>query len=200
MTGLFFKIEQDVLRLPGWCPIDKMCTMAAMVVALRPATIVSIGIYGGRSIIPMALACKEIKHGVCYGIDPWDVVASVADQPPEHAEHWGKVDHEQIYNGFMDAVKKFGIAQQVRVIRSTSDAADISKFKSIDLLEVDGNHSLQALRDVQRFCPLISVGGICILDDLDWGSGPVQAEAWIIQHGFKKLYPLGTGAVYQRIA
>lgn len=197
MTSLFFKIEQEVFKLPGWCPLDKMSTMAAMVIALRPSTIVSIGIYGGRSMLPMALACKEIKHGVCYGIDPWDVKASVADQSKEHAEHWSKVDHEKIYKGFMDAVRKLGVSQQVRVIRSTSDDADISKIKSIDLLEVDGNHSIQALRDVQKFCPLIPVGGICILDDLDW-DGPPMAEKWMLESGFIKLYNLGTGAVYRR--
>ena len=197
MTGLMVKIEEAHRGLEGWADLKKAHTLAAIVIALRPETVLEVGVYGGKSFLPMALACKEVGRGMCYAVDPWQTEASVAEQPKEHADHWGKVDHEKIYNGFMEAVRKLGVAHRVRVLRQKSDDVDLSKFQSIELLSIDGNHGPQALRDVKRFCPLVPVGGICVLDDLDWPQ-VVPAENWILANGFVKLYPLGTGAVYSR--
>lgn len=199
MTALMRQIEQEVPRIFGWCPVAKATTLAALVVALRPAVIVEIGVCHGRSLYSLALACKELKHGTCYAIDPWDAAASVVGQTPEHAQHWGGFDHEAAYTAFLALVEQAGVAQGVRILRQRSNDVDLTQFKEgIQLFHCDGNHSAsQAVRDVERFTPLIPVGGICVLDDLDW-SGPPEAEKFILENGFLKLYALGTGACYLR--
>jgi hypothetical protein len=67
------------------------------------------------------------------------------------------------------------------------------------LLHVDGNHSAQAIKDVERFGAVVTVGGVMILDDLDWSGGAVRT-AWsrAKEMGFEDIGPLGTGVMMQR--
>ena len=41
-----------------------------MVLALRPAVVVEIGVWRGSSLLPMALALKELGRGQIVGVDP----------------------------------------------------------------------------------------------------------------------------------
>ena len=60
MTNLFLDIADVVPRLNGWCSVNKAQHLAAMVCALQPVTAVEIGVFGGKSLIPMAMAMKRI--------------------------------------------------------------------------------------------------------------------------------------------
>lgn len=197
MSSLFQTISKVHPTLPGWCPPEKAEALAAMVVALRPRVSVEIGIYGGSSFIPIALAHKENGNGIALGIDPWSEQASVAGEAPEHVAWWGKQNHEQIYQGFMAAINRLELQPFIKIARQTSDAAVAPAV--IDLLHIDGNHTEQAVRDVAHFATRVRAGGLCVMDDLNWGSGGVKrAETRLLALGFKLLYALGTGAVYQR--
>jgi predicted O-methyltransferase YrrM len=75
---LFEKIDDLFERqLPGWCTKEKAYTLASLVIGTRPAVIVEVGVFGGRSFLPMALALKELGKGMAIGIDPWSPAASV---------------------------------------------------------------------------------------------------------------------------
>lgn len=202
MRTLFARIEEILSgeTIPGWCSVEKAQTLAALVVALRPQTSVEIGVFGGRSFFPLALAHHKIGCGTVLGIDPWEAEASAAGQDPANAEWWrASVDYEVIYQDFMRRIGSLGVADRAIVARKKSD--DVEPPATIGLLHVDGNHGEQAMRDVRRFSPHVSAGGVCILDDLDWGGGAVRAsEKFLLSNGFKMLYPLGTGAAYQRQA
>lgn len=85
----------------------------------------------------------------------------------------------------------------MEIWRSRSD--DATPPEGIDLLHIDGNHTEQALRDVDRYASNVIIGGMLVLDDLDWEGGGVQkAKARAMELGFFELYPLGTGLVLQR--
>jgi predicted O-methyltransferase YrrM len=64
-----------------------------------------------------------------------------------------------------------GLGQNVQRINADShDKATLTKFKkqekTVDLLFVDGDHSVQgALLDLQMYSPLVKVGGMLILHD-----------------------------------
>jgi hypothetical protein len=84
------------------------------------------------------------------------------------------------------------------VRKQRTDEADVPP--SIDLLHHDANHGPQAVADVERWTPAIRVGGIFVLDDLDWAGGHVvRARDRALELGFVELYPIGTGCVMQRI-
>jgi predicted O-methyltransferase YrrM len=196
--SLWQTISEVQPPLPGWCVPAKAEALAAIVVALRPEVSLEIGIYGGSSFIPIALAHKEIGFGMAYGVDPWDAQASIKGEVKENVDWWSKQDYEKLYGDFMAKLKQLGLENCTRIFRQTSDSLRVPN--TIDLLHTDGNHSDQAVRDVLRFGTSVRIGGICVMDDLDWVTGQVKvAERKLISLGFKKLYPIGTGAVYQRV-
>lgn len=198
---LFSDITELVPKLHGgtWPhQVVKAQTLAGLVIGLRPKIIVEIGVFGGASLIPMAMALRETGSGVVWGIDPWENAASVEGQDGGNAEWWAKLDHVAIMHDFLSVVNDIGLGGVIETHRKRSD--DVTPPPVIGIFHCDGNHGPQALRDVQRYAPNVRVGGIAILDDLDWSGGAVrQGEEHLFSLGFVMLYTLGTGACYQRI-
>jgi predicted O-methyltransferase YrrM len=189
-------------RIPGWCSIDKALDLAAVVIALRPKIIVEIGVFGGKSLLPMAMACESIGAGVVIGIDPWSNAASSEGYTGENAQWWGKLNHEEIYHSFMGNIARLALKNRVAIERAKSDAAAVPA--TIDLLHVDGQHTEQAIRDVNRFAANVRVGGIVCMDDINWtndGRAEVAKAVDALKAlGFVELYPSGTGAFFQRVS
>lgn len=196
---LFTDIEKLVPTMHGWCSVPKAHTLAAMVLALRPKTVVEIGVWGGRSLIPMAMAIRELGQGKVYGIDPWSAGASEQGQINEHDRaFWGNQNnHELVYNDFLRQLKVNRVESVVDVQRCPSDVATVPD--GIGVLHIDGNHSDQAVKDVIKFAPLCEPGAFCVMDDIGWSGGGVERAVGRLKSlGWKELYTLDTGAVYQK--
>lgn len=171
----------------------------ASVLTLRPEVVVEIGVWKGHSVIPFGLACREVGKGIVYAIDPWKASASADGQKGENFEWWSKVDHNAIYKVFIQNVNHWGLHGTINIRREKSD--DVSPPDKIDILHVDGNHSEQAIRDVDRFARNVRIGGLCYMDDIDWDgpTGGVSIACRNLQGmGFLKLYDLEKGAMFQR--
>lgn len=193
--------DEDV----GWCSLEKATTLAAIVVGLRPATVVELGVWLGGSAIPMALALQAIGAGRLFAIDAWSTVASVAGQDaPVHATWWGEKvgdsGHRRAFETFLKRLRRHGISPDRCAVRKQwTDVAEVPA--SIDLLHHDANHGPQAVIDIDRWAPAVRVGGMLVIDDLDWDGGHVaQARTRAVELGFVELYPLGTGCVMQRVS
>ncbi len=200
MIDLFETIRQEQPRLPGWCSLEKALALASMVVALRPAVTVEIGIYGGSSLIPILLAHKlTASGGLVYGIEPWSKEEAVKVQTcAADVEWWAALDYERLHTDFQNAVDRLGLRDYLRLFVQPS--RNVNPPANIGLLHVDGGHDASAIQDVVRFAPQVVVGGLVVMDDLQWSGGAVtRAAQRLEQLGFKMLYPLGTGAVYQKI-
>lgn len=204
MISLLQQIEKLVPQCEGWCSVAKAHALAATVVALRPALTVEIGVWGGRSLLPMALAHKFIGKGQVIGIDPWSAQISAIDQPPGHREWWGKADHRAVYLGFLGMAQQLGLNTRVVVWKTPSDEA--TPPTNIDILHIDGSHCAQALRDAQRFAVNVRVGGILCLDDIsgdetpkEWKENVGRAAEFCKSVGFVELYRMDTSAFYQRV-
>lgn len=199
MKELFAQIESAVNSCTGWCPIDKACTLASMVIALRPDVTVEIGVWGGRSLLPMALAHKHLGQGMVIGIDPWMASVSAELETGKDKDWWGSQNHEAVFQDFMRRVNELSVNNVVRIHRMKSD--DFDPPNKIGLLHVDGCHMEQAVRDVMRYSPHVVRGGFCVMDDEGWHHGWVgKAVQKLLQFGFVKRYPLGTGGCYQKIS
>lgn len=198
ISELMMKLEMTVPKLEGWCTISKAQHLAAMVIALRPKATVEVGVFGGRSLIPLAMAHAFIGEGFALGIDPWAKASSLDGMDGENAEWWSKLDHEAIYAGFMSASARLRADGFIQVKRSDSDTAAFGDAvpKVIDLLHIDGNHGPQAVKDVDNYASRVRSGGILIMDDIAWAS---EATARVTHYKFNFLYKLETGAVFQRL-
>ncbi len=152
----------------GWCTEEKASILMDLLFLKRPQKVVEIGVWGGKSLIPLAIALNQNQRGVIYGIDPWKTDASTFQLEGDHLEWWNEVDHERIYNGFMSKINLYHLGDVVEVVRASSKDAEI--IDEIDFLHIDGNHSeISSLFDVKKWVPHVKKGGIIILDDLDYG-------------------------------
>ncbi len=205
LTGLFDLIERVTPEGGDWCTVSKAQTLAAMVVALRPQTVVEIGVWMGGSAIPMALALQYIEKlepmspRRLVAIDAWSADASIQGQEGKNVEWWSAAPHDLALTRFQERIAKHELAEIVQVVRCSSETASVPA--DIGLLHIDGNHGEQAISDVKRFAAGMARGGILVMDDVGWGAGTVATAT---QHaralGFADLYPLGTGVAMIRLS
>lgn len=199
MSQVFERIDKALEEVrDGWCTPAKAHLLASAIIINRPALVVEIGVWAGRSLIPMAIACQEIGNGRVIGIDPWDNKASSDGMTGADLDWWASVDHEAIYQQFLSHVKRLDLESVVTVIRMKSSDAPLPDER-IDLLSLDGNHAQQAIEDVKRFGPLVRVGGLVLADDLNWAGGSVgEAVNNLMSMGFEKLASIDQAALFKR--
>lgn len=181
------KVKEQAYKLmetlDGWCPRTKAMVLMDLIFNHQPDVVVEVGIWGGKSFIPMALALKATGKGIIYGIDPWKSSDSIVGFDDANKEWWGKVDHEKVMNHFLRKIREFGLTQNSRILRTTS--ADAESISNIDLIHIDGNHSEDsALFDVMKWVPLVKSGGFILFDDVDW-STTKKATRWLDEHCYR---------------
>lgn len=184
--------------LHGWCGLEKAEHMALLVLDAEPETIVEIGVYGARSLIPLALAAQQYG-GKVYGIDPWTNIACLeGTNDKANDEWWGSLDINMIYRSAVDAVHRFRLSATVELMRMTdSEALPHFKDESIGVLHVDGNHSAEVSRRyIEQWGAKIKKGGYLIMDDTDW---PSQAETVkLIESRYQRVRVNTSWAIYRK--
>lgn len=156
-------------QVHGWCSHQKASILVDIIAAAGARTIVEIGVWGGKSLLPMAYTLKKRpENGKIYGIDPWDNVASIEGATHEHnIAYWSVVDHEGVLRQLEKVIHDWGLEEQVELIRASS--ADAPIIENIDVLHIDGNHSeVTSYIDVTKWVPLVRKGGWIIFDDMNW--------------------------------
>lgn len=170
--------------LDGWCSETKASDLMDLVWFVKPKVIVEIGVFGGKSLVPMAFALKATGAGKAYGIDPWSAQASAEGMDGANKEWWGNLDHEAILRTLQERVKQFDLEEYVQLVQATSEAA--APIEEIDILHIDGNHSEGAsFLDVEKWVPYVRQGGIIIFDDIGWtdaSGGTSKAVDWLDAH------------------
>jgi len=176
-------------HLTGWCSKEKGGVLFDLVIKKRPDIIVEIGVFGGKSVVPMAVGLKANGKGMLYGIDPWEAEESVIGlQAETNKQWWGKLNHEEILNGLLQKIIQFKLEDQITLIRSTSENAPV--IENIDILHIDGNHSEEASYfDVITWLPRVKQGGWIIFDDMTWNENghytTARAVQWLNTHCIK---------------
>lgn len=129
--------------------------------ALRPRTVVELGVHHGFSYFVFCQAVQRLHLDArCFGIDTW--------RGDEHAGFYGDdvydevCGHNRRYDGFS------------RLIRSEfADACGQFANGSIDLLHIDGCHTYESVkRDFESWLPKLSRRGIVLFHDTaEYGNG-----------------------------
>lgn len=192
------EIEIAALEGGDWCSADKALQLASLVVELRPAIVVELGVWMGGSALPIAIALRHLGVGQLTAVDAWSAKDSAAGQEGVNATWWQSVDHRHARKTFMARLKKHEISEErCRVLFQRSEEAVVPQ--AIDILHHDANHGPQVVADVERWAPAVRLGGLLILNDLEWPGDHVRrARDCAIALGFVDQYPLGTGIVMQR--
>lgn len=170
MTEMLKQSIQFIQSLHGWCSKEKAEALAEIVVQHKPKVCVELGVFGGRSLIVIGLALREVGEcGMVWGIDPWTVDAAIEGNVGEaNADWWKSIDIQDIRNKAMSAVTSQNLWANVSVIVAKSENV-ASLFNQIDFLHVDSNHSEEkSTLDVHLWSNRVKSGGHILFDDADW--------------------------------
>lgn len=166
LKQILLDVQQE---LWGWCSAEKSIALMDLVFEVKPAVYVEIGVFGGASLLPAALAIDYLNEGVIVAIDAWDSIECIRnydlDKDKAHVNFWTKMNLEQVYFYFLHLLTRFEIGERVLVIKDTSDKAALL-LGEIDILHIDGNHSnTQSLADAKNYFPKVRSGGYIWLSD-----------------------------------
>jgi hypothetical protein len=174
--------------VPGQCDHPKLEALTAIFRWMPPGDIVEIGTLWGRSAVALAFLARHYRIGNLLCVDPWrteelhqgiTAVDAVFDEAPM----------DEIFEAFRMNLAPFqGMANYARqrsekaAFRyahehyfTTEDLGSTGYTREIALLHIDGNHSLDSVRqDISLWHRFVRAGGWIVFDDYCWpfGTGP----------------------------
>jgi cephalosporin hydroxylase len=211
-TGLFASdivedlLKYNALRLThsvyGWCSDEKALAFVDLVLDVKPDVCVEIGVSGGASLFPVALALKSLGKGIAIGIDPWDNVESARGYDPETeaADYgfWSTVDVRGMLRSFCDGVRDYRLSGHCLPIVSTSERA-AALIDQIDILYIDGDHSEEgSALDVELYLPKVRAGGYIWMNDVIWEQRQLAMDMLEETCDFVKCIDDGNCVLFQK--
>jgi hypothetical protein len=148
-----------------------------LVPKLKPSVIVELGTHSGNSFFAFCQAAKENNIAVkCYAVDTW--------RGDKHSGPYPEAIYTDVLKHKNEHYKDSAI-----LLRMTFDEArNIFPDKSIDLLNIDGLHTYEAIQhDFENWLPKISDHGLVLIHDTrikirDFG-------VWKFWENISKQYP-----------
>lgn len=180
-------MEINGVTLLGWCSPKKAAFLQDWITNNKTANILEIGVFGGASLIPMAMAAA--KHGgKAYGIDPWDRdVCTEAMVNPENLKWWNTVRLGEVKRSYYNAITKLNITNIETLEGTSEDFKDNFPDEHFGVLSIDGNHGLPCLRDAMWYLKKVQKGGLLACDDEAWQEGGIftvqRMIAWLLENG-----------------
>lgn len=158
----------------GFCWEEKALKLAEVIWTFHPRISIEIGVFGGKSFMPMAAAVTYIDQGRnrhrCYGIDVWEIEEASKNYEKNDKDFWSNQNMlNMTYEQSLKYVKDLD-SNCVCLIKTTSQDF-IKNFKNgeVDFLHIDGNHSEEeSYNDIVNWWPKMAKNGILVLDDIGW--------------------------------
>lgn len=197
--------DRELLRrliptMEGWTTPERCLEMYDLILEFKPETVVEIGVFGGRTLIAMALAVRQNGIGKVYGMDPWKLEAAIEAEPEGPQKDWWKnVNLHSMHKLTMEAIWNNGLDEWAIVIRAASQHLPHLFPGGIGVLNLDGNHSEAAsCRDVNNYVPQLWHNGLVFMDDTDWRSTQ-KAQSLILETCVEyRVGDQGHYKIYQR--
>ncbi|MCM3881633.1 MAG: class I SAM-dependent methyltransferase [Vicinamibacterales bacterium] len=148
-----------------------------MVDALRPVSFVELGTHSGNSYSAFAQAVSTLGlPTACYAVDTWKGDPHSGSYSEDVFSEWRDY-HDRHFSSFST------------LIRTTfSDAVHRFADGSIDLLHLDGYHTLHAIQqDIPLWLPKMSDRGVLLLHDINVREG--DFGAWQFWRQIENTYP-----------
>jgi predicted O-methyltransferase YrrM len=160
-----------VNSLPGWCTDQKARRLVELIAKEKPKTCVELGVFGGRSLLPIALALQFNGYGYVVGYDPYTKEAALEHmKEPENIMYWTRMPYAEIHRIAAKALETEGVSTfgRIEVAKSASVVGNYED-NSIDFMHQDSNHSEEiSTAEVRAWLPKVKQGGLWVFDDTDW--------------------------------
>jgi predicted O-methyltransferase YrrM len=190
----------------GWCTIEKANKLIEIVNTHKPSLCVELGVFGGRSLLPIAWATKNLnQHAKVIGIDAWDpVVCTEGENDKTNDDWWVNINHTDMLNYTIKLMQEYKVDDIVQLWKSKSaDVVDKFTDNSIDILHQDSNHSeLVTCNEVELYWNKVKPNGIWIFDDTNWTT-TFKAQELLVSKGYTEIYKYegnGTGwKIFKRL-
>lgn len=195
-------VSDALQNMYGWCSKEKAAQFIDLVLEVKPDTCVEIGVFGGRSLFPVASALKFLDHGIIIGIDPWNKEEILPYFDPvkdkAHIEWWSKVNLDHVYYTYLNMLSQFQLEDYVITLKTTSSLASYA-IGSIDILYIDGNHNERiSTEDVQCYLPKVRSGGYIWLNDSLWSDLQPSVDLLFEKCDFIKLIDGGNCILFRK--
>jgi len=155
---------------------DHVYCLYGLARSLAPEVVVEIGSARGRSTCALALACRQNGRGKVYAIDPHNV------------NDWTESGTGgQTLPFLRERLHDYELEDWCEIIRGESKDASQKWCRPIDLLFIDGDHTLEGVRqDFEQFSPWLRANGLVVFHDTAW---PYAADP----EGYRGAFPKQLG-------
>ena len=195
-------LPSNYTSIEGWCTVEKADKLMEIVWECKPSLSVELGVFGGKSLLPIALMSKNINpKSEVIGIDAWSTQASVeGTNDKANADWWSKINYEQMLKYTKYIMVENNVDDIVKLWKDTSRNC-ITRFSdnSIDILHQDSNHSEEiTCEEVELYWNKVREGGYWIFDDTNWPTTQ-KAQRLLVSKGYTETYSHnGEWKVYRR--
>jgi len=158
--------------ITGWCTNEKAALIMDTIKTNRCQTCVEIGVFAGKSLLPIARAIKHNGQGRVHAIDPWsfeEAAKGFKVNDPNYA-WWKKQDFEGAFKQTLKMCEKRQLNEITSIHRKTAIAAQ-NHFpnNTIDFIHFDGNHNEPIPgNEVLAYYPRVKDRGFILLSDCNW--------------------------------
>ena len=184
-------LPSNYTSIHGWCTIEKANKLMEIVEASKPTLSVELGVFGGKSLLPIALMSKKLNPASkVIGIDAWSARACVeGTNDKENNDWWVNIDYTKMFRYTQNLMITNGVGDIVELWKETSRDS-IVKFSdnSIDILHQDSNHSEEVTcEEVELYWTKVKEGGYWIFDDTNWPTTQ-KAQLLLVSKGYTETY------------
>jgi hypothetical protein len=163
IKGRILKYISDFKDLDGW--LTEREAMGLFLLAFkapRNAKIVEIGSWQGKSTYCLS---KGLRSGKVYAIDPFNADGGL-DKDSEKI-YAAKKGTDNLYDKFIDNMTRLKVRSKI-VAKQGYSYQFPDEFDKIDVLFIDGDHSIEGCKlDFDLFSPKVAVGGYIAFHDYD---------------------------------
>ena len=178
-------------KIHGWCTLEKATKIIEIVFANNPKLIVELGVFGGKSLLPFALAAKNNNNNAkVIGIDAWSKDASLeGTNDITNNNWWSNINYDDMYNYTKTLMIENNVNHMVELYKEKSiNVIDKFEDESIDILHQDSNHSQEiSVQEVILYSKKLKMNGHWIFDDTNWDTTQ-NAQLLLLSFGFKEIY------------
>jgi hypothetical protein len=175
-TKLIFQKIKQYQTIEGWLSVKEAVNLYRFVSQVKgpQPVIVEIGSWKGKSTYCLA---KGFSKGKLITIDPFDGSGENGSVEIYQLQKGG----EPLIDQFKNNMKRLGVLKQIEILEGRSQQF-IGLFSKIDLLFIDGEHSVKACdSDFLGYAPALVSGAYLIFHDYQ-PSRKELGPTWVVEN------------------